>query len=310
MDIKLCENIVKYRKYTNTKQSSLAEFLGVTSQAVSKWEQGLSMPDVTLIPKIAFFFNISIDTLFGSCNIDELDLLVSRYIVSPNDSNYKSAKDTIDTILIDDPNNTVILKLQCKLEFNRSIEYIRKTEVICTKLKELARYNDKDLEFKANLQLIRLQSMLGKTIPVEPYKDKFLTTHSIDDLNYLILILGHNKQYTQVLTTFEQYIEDFSIEEQLLIYPNRMEAGFELNDLKTVLSCFDIITEYSTDKAQIFNAWWLLWKAYQKSNMVRDIERCKEKLLELLPLQGYNDYIYSSMETTIKSGIDNMITVL
>ena len=47
------ENIARYRKAKNLTQEQLGELLGVTNQAVSKWESGVSMPDVMLLPKIS-----------------------------------------------------------------------------------------------------------------------------------------------------------------------------------------------------------------------------------------------------------------
>lgn len=46
-------------------QSALAERIGVTAQAVSKWERGRSMPDANMLPIIADLFQVTIDTLFG-----------------------------------------------------------------------------------------------------------------------------------------------------------------------------------------------------------------------------------------------------
>lgn len=42
----------------------MANYLGVSFQAVSKWETGSTMPDVTMIPAIASFFRVSTDELF------------------------------------------------------------------------------------------------------------------------------------------------------------------------------------------------------------------------------------------------------
>ncbi|MEI6579277.1 MAG: helix-turn-helix transcriptional regulator [Eubacteriales bacterium] len=53
-----------YRKLYSMTQDSLADVLGLSTQAISKWEQHLSCPDILLLPKIADIFNISIDELF------------------------------------------------------------------------------------------------------------------------------------------------------------------------------------------------------------------------------------------------------
>ncbi len=62
--IKLGEKIKSLRKQKNLSQEVLANYLGVSFQAVSKWESGTTMPDVTLIPAIASFFGVSTDELF------------------------------------------------------------------------------------------------------------------------------------------------------------------------------------------------------------------------------------------------------
>lgn len=58
-------NIYDLRKAKKMTQSQLAEKLGVSDQAVSKWENELCAPDVSLFPVIAEFFGVSIDRLFG-----------------------------------------------------------------------------------------------------------------------------------------------------------------------------------------------------------------------------------------------------
>jgi len=64
MEIKICENIKNLRKETGLGQDALAEALGVSVQAVSKWETGNSLPDVALLPGIAEFFGVTVDYLF------------------------------------------------------------------------------------------------------------------------------------------------------------------------------------------------------------------------------------------------------
>ena len=57
--------IAQYRKERNMTQEELASQFDISNQAVSKWETGQSYPDVQLLPKIADFFEISLDELFG-----------------------------------------------------------------------------------------------------------------------------------------------------------------------------------------------------------------------------------------------------
>lgn len=65
MQLKLGDKIRELRRRDGRTQEALADALGVTGQAVSRWESGGSYPDVEMIPGIANFFGISIDELFG-----------------------------------------------------------------------------------------------------------------------------------------------------------------------------------------------------------------------------------------------------
>ncbi len=58
------KKIKNLRLEKNVKQEELAEYLGVSFQAVSKWETGASVPDIALLPNLAVFFGITIDELF------------------------------------------------------------------------------------------------------------------------------------------------------------------------------------------------------------------------------------------------------
>lgn len=61
---KIGETIKELRKANGISQEALANILGVTFQAVSKWETNVTTPDVSLIPAIASYFGVSIDELF------------------------------------------------------------------------------------------------------------------------------------------------------------------------------------------------------------------------------------------------------
>ena len=63
--LKTGENILQKRKERGITQEELAEFMMVTKASVSKWETGQSHPDILLLPKLATFFNISVDELIG-----------------------------------------------------------------------------------------------------------------------------------------------------------------------------------------------------------------------------------------------------
>ena len=65
MQLDLGNKIRQLRRQEKKTQEALADALGVTAQAVSRWEAGGSYPDINLLPSIANFFGVSMDELFG-----------------------------------------------------------------------------------------------------------------------------------------------------------------------------------------------------------------------------------------------------
>lgn len=68
--IKIGKFISLKRKEKNITQSNLAEMLGITDRAISKWENGMCMPDSGTIPKLCKILNITIQDLFSGETVD------------------------------------------------------------------------------------------------------------------------------------------------------------------------------------------------------------------------------------------------
>lgn len=63
MQINLKDKLRSLRLQKNITQEALAGHLGITPQSVGKWERGEGFPDITLLPRIAFYFDITVDEL-------------------------------------------------------------------------------------------------------------------------------------------------------------------------------------------------------------------------------------------------------
>lgn len=88
------DKLFQLRKKSGMTQAELAEALNVSRQAVSKWEMGTTIPDITNILSISKVFNVSIDYLIN----DELDTV--EELLSP-----KEISDIIETNLVNDELN-------------------------------------------------------------------------------------------------------------------------------------------------------------------------------------------------------------
>ena len=64
-EIHLGRILAENRRRKGITQDELAEFVGVSKAAVSKWETESTYPDILLLPRLAAYFDISIDELMG-----------------------------------------------------------------------------------------------------------------------------------------------------------------------------------------------------------------------------------------------------
>ncbi|MEE0264644.1 MAG: helix-turn-helix transcriptional regulator, partial [Acutalibacteraceae bacterium] len=71
------KQIKKYRIEKGITQEQLGQLVGVTTQAVSKWERG-GTPDAELLPKLSQVLSVSIDSLFGLGEENLLMLIMHR----------------------------------------------------------------------------------------------------------------------------------------------------------------------------------------------------------------------------------------
>ena len=75
------EKLKMLRKSKNITQEQLAGYLDVSPQAVSRWECGMACPDISMLPQIAAFFDITVDELLGVDEQEkqrEIDAIVSE----------------------------------------------------------------------------------------------------------------------------------------------------------------------------------------------------------------------------------------
>jgi transcriptional regulator with XRE-family HTH domain len=71
MNLRIAENIKRLRQESQLTQAQLAERLGVSYQAVSRWENETTYPDIELLPAIAALFGVTVDYLLGSTAEDQ-----------------------------------------------------------------------------------------------------------------------------------------------------------------------------------------------------------------------------------------------
>lgn len=89
--------IKKLRRDKDMTQEKLAEYLNISTQAVSRWETDLAMPDITLLPALANIFNVTTDYLLG-VDITKKKERITEYGNAANEANTKGDVETIISI--------------------------------------------------------------------------------------------------------------------------------------------------------------------------------------------------------------------
>ncbi|MBR4770804.1 MAG: helix-turn-helix transcriptional regulator [Clostridia bacterium] len=78
MMLTIGQNIKRLRRNVDMTQEELAELLSISSQAVSRWETGSALPDISLIPAIVNLFGVTSDELLG-IDVSQLQKQVAEY---------------------------------------------------------------------------------------------------------------------------------------------------------------------------------------------------------------------------------------
>ena len=143
MEIKLGKRLRQLRHQCGTTQEELASQIGVTYQAVSKWENDTTMPDTALLPQIAMALGVTIDALFSVDRSDELrrvDLILQQSVVSDEQFGYVSH--LLDAVLRDNPEDTDAKKRYLRLYLLRRHSDRLTAEHLLSQLLELCGEDD------------------------------------------------------------------------------------------------------------------------------------------------------------------------
>lgn len=103
--------IKELRKQRGITQEQLANSIGVSFQAVSKWENNIALPDIALAPALASYFGVSIDVLFdyNLKEIEEKVMTIAKESWKYRDNDWEKARIILEDGLKNYPDNDVLL---------------------------------------------------------------------------------------------------------------------------------------------------------------------------------------------------------
>lgn len=121
MELKIGTIIKKLRTERGITQEELANKMNVSFQAVSKWENNQTTPDISILPQLALFFGVSIDTLFDMKKDDYIEKisLMIRDEHTVSNENFIWAERYLKGLLSEEPQNNTARTLLAELYAHR-----------------------------------------------------------------------------------------------------------------------------------------------------------------------------------------------
>lgn len=181
MEFSIGKQIKALRSSKGVTQEELANFLGISYQAVSKWENGATAPDIQLLPELSVYFGVTIDELFKLPNEDKLkriDNMIEneRYI---SEEKFTETEKFLVDLLKEDRRCSKALYLLAEL-YNHKGDRAKETA---------AEYAKKALEIKPNekhYHLILIKACNGA------FGDSYCNRHE-DLINFYKKFISKNK---------------------------------------------------------------------------------------------------------------------
>ena len=125
------ERLKKLRKQKDITEEQLAEYMGVSPQTVSRWETGVTCPDISALPSLAQLFNITVDELLGMNEMDkhrEINAIIYNAEEKINQNITEDPIITLRAALNKYPNNA---KLLCCLMY--ALYVASEDKILCQK---------------------------------------------------------------------------------------------------------------------------------------------------------------------------------
>ncbi|MBP1918755.1 helix-turn-helix domain-containing protein [Youngiibacter multivorans] len=187
------ENIQKLRKESGLSQEDLAEMLGVSRQAVSKWESDAAQPTMVNIIALAKAFDVSIGSLFGDGSENdvkgpEIDPQLVRLFTEQNEANERSARRnrTIGAVAVA---VTAISMLSLYLLFSKSIDMMKA---------EMAAQSSRNAELNSRVDLLNSLIISQPGSIADALEDK-LKTGNTNLSDYSVIVSDLNEKEGTVI---------------------------------------------------------------------------------------------------------------
>lgn len=292
----LNETIKAYRKEMKLTQEQLAEVMGVTIGAVSKWESGLSNPDIRLLPKLAQLFGISLDVLFSFQLIDNsADDLAEKIKAFRFEKKYDQGAEVALNAIRRYPNHFDIIYQSAALFMMQGIE--RGNQEALEKAMELYRHScplvgqsqdERVSELSIQVSIGEVLTYLGRTEEAYEHLKKFNYCGINNSIIGILLSQGKNPQ--EAFPYLSDCLLDH-IAQLMRCCVGFVNAYIEMKDFKTSCEVLTMMYDFSVhlrkddqvsyiDKLQVILLAGLS-QIYASNQLHMEAEKCLMKAHEL-----------------------------
>lgn len=318
MNMTIGQKIALLRREKDVTQTELAEYLFLAPQTVSRWEVGNGTPEITLLPRIATFFGVSIDELFGVTPIKHVQDLVAKYSVLRDDRSFREAMDcidsqrqTIDAVLKSGTEGTAELERdRDQLEAEKMHMWIQQGREAFRRALDIAdRFvgqteGEPEHPWYLPMRLQRDQLCLfylgkGRETLAERKRELAEQPDPTTLLRYLC-VLSDMQDYEAILSIPKsaRQVRDIIFppsEENLSIWLRLIQAAVEMGEIDFVEQHMPAILEVCSEEDE-FHFLMCLLNVYQGETLAK----LKQRLRVLLPKASFNQYFEENIRKQIE----------
>ena len=315
--MELGEVIRKYRKAKNLTQEEMACRLGVSGPAVNKWENGNTMPDITLLAPIARLLEVSLDTLLSfreELTAEEINEIICRLDKRLQEESYASAFQWAMEQLKEYPNcESLVWQFAVVFDAQRLIQQIPDEEgyedKICTLYERALKSKDEGIHYNA------ASSLFGFYMRKEQYEKaesclQYFSTQNPERKRKQALLFAKTGCVAQAYKAYEELLlEQYQLinsvfqgmyrlamdeknREKAHLIVEKQEAlakCFEMGILNQVSGSFDLAVE-EQDKEKS------LEKLRQILKGIKEMESfCNSSLYEHLEFRSIDESFYDNL---------------
>lgn len=242
MNTVFSDNLRRLRRSKGYTQERAAERLGVSSQSVSRWERGNTLPDVLLLPAIAELYCVTVDDLYRE------NSTAYRHYADRLLAVYESTLDRDDFIRADNEYRRLLDSGVCTADDLRSYGVLHELAMMQCMDRALLMYDeviargpeeDRTAYYRTRLQKMRLFSQIGRDDLNLERQQEALSRHPDDPWEHLLMLaaLCNAGQYQPAYENFQTAVGRFPDLPELYVYG--ADACTELGRMDEALNLLD-----------------------------------------------------------------------